>query len=159
MLDTVIDCFVQTLCSGGIDAVKEYPAVRFERKIAPVVSVGAKTGKLSGSGMGEYMGISRDDSREIYAMRLELVLGIDIFSPIGCSDGCIGIFEKISALLPQLPSGLRPSALVCGEVSPDSETRMLRCPCELHCTASLTCEADAERGEFLDFTLKGVLRK
>lgn len=159
MLDTVIGAFIGVLRDSGIDAVREYPGTRLGRKTAPVVCVGAKSGKLSGSGMGEYLGTDRYDGREIYALRLELVLGMDIFAPPGYEGGCLSVFEKISSLLPRLPSGLRPSALVSGEVLPDADTEMLRSGCEMHCTASLLGEADGETGEFLDFKLKGVLKQ
>lgn len=158
MLDTVIGAFVGVLREGGIDALREYPDARLGRKGAPVVCVGAKSGRLSGSGMGEYLGTNQADGRELYALRLELVLGMDIFAPLGWEGGCLSVFEQVSALLPRLPSGLRPSALVSGEVLPDTDTGLLRSRCEMHCTASLVGEADEETGEFLDFELKGVLK-
>lgn len=158
MLDTAIGAFTDVLCGCGIDALREYPATRLGRRETPVVCVGARSGKLSGSGYGEYLGLSQSDGGEIYALRLELVLGLNIFCPPDYEGGCVAVFEKISSVLPQLPSGLKPSALVCGEVEVDSNTGLLRCACELHCTASLICQANEETGEFYDFELKGVLK-
>jgi len=159
MLDTVMDAFTKALRDGGVDALREYPGTRIGRRKMPLVCVGAKSGRLSGSGMGDYLGTDKNGGGEIYALRLELVLGMEIFSPVEYDGGCIAVFEKISAALPQLPSGLKPSALICGEVSPDYDTGMLKCGAELHCTASLVCRAEEETGEFMDFELKGVLKQ
>ena len=158
MLDTIIGALADVLTQGGINAVQEYPGTRPVRRNEPVVCVGVKSGRLTGSGMGEYMGTDKTDGREIYALRLELVIGMDIFAPVDYDGGCISVLEKISSLMPVFPSGIKPSAIVSGEVAPDYDTEMLRCNAELHCTASLTCQTDEETGEFLDFVLKGTVR-
>ena len=158
MLDTIIGALADVLTEGGVNAVREYPGTRPVRRDEPVVCVGVKSGRLTGSGMGEYIGTDKTDGMEIYALRLELVISMDIFAPVDFSGGCISVLEKISSLLPVFPAGIKPAAIVSGEVSPDFDTEMLRCNTELHCTASLTCQADEETGEFLDFKLKGTVR-
>lgn len=159
MLDTVLDAITQTLSDAGIDAVREYPGIRLGRVESPVVCLGARSAKLSGSGMGDYMGLAGQEEREVYALRLELCVGAEIFAPVDYRGGCIGVFEKISTLLPLLPSGIRPTELVCGDTAPDSDTGLLKCGAELHCTAALICELGEETGQFTDFRLKGVLTK
>lgn len=165
MLDTVISALVNILEAGGIRSVEQYPTDRLDPEAGSVVCVGVRSSKLLSSGAGEYLGIREEEngvSAELYGFRLELVLGLDIFSPDREGEGamrCAALFSQISAALSELPSGLKNRGLICGKTAPDSLTEMFHCPCELHCAAYLVCEADEETGEFTDFVLRGVLNK
>ena len=57
----------------------------------PVVAVGLRMGESRGGAMGGYLGEQVDPEtlacREIYGMRLELTLSLDIYSPPGLGAG------------------------------------------------------------------------
>ncbi|HHU21920.1 MAG TPA: hypothetical protein GXZ52_00645 [Clostridiales bacterium] len=161
MLNTVVSALADTLRQAGIEAVCQYHPAPLDNRKGPLVCVGVKSSKLVTSGAGEYLGLRRSEDgsfTEAYGFRLELVLGLDIYSPYdGEPGGCLGCFGEISAALGRMPSGLKIRKLVCGVTAPDRVTEMFRCPCELHCMAYLICGAREETGEFTDFELKGTV--
>ena len=77
--------------------------------------------------MGSYLGERVDPEtqacREIYGMRLELTLSLDIYSPPGLgAAGCDSALETLhQVMLGSLPSGLRPTELRW------EETGLLQC--------------------------------
>ncbi|MGI5935762.1 MAG: hypothetical protein ACOX7I_03005 [Oscillospiraceae bacterium] len=161
MLNTVFSALVDALNRAGVEAVCQYPSAPLDSRKGPLVCVGVKSSKLLSPGAGEYLGLRRNGDgsiTEAYGFRLELVLGLDIYSPHDAEPGgCLRCFGEITMALREMPSGLKVRKLVCGVVSPDRATEMFRCPCELHCMAYLVCSASEETGEFTDFELKGTV--
>lgn len=164
MLDTVAQAVVEALTGAGINAKKQYPLSWLDRGEGPVVCVGIKSAELSASGAGNYLGTKTDsdgNTRELYGVKAETVISMDIYSPAENGDGqaeCLGCFRDMSAALAALPGGVRVNTLVCGQVKPDGVTEMMQCPCQAHCTVFLIGETAEDSTEFLDFTLKGVLK-
>jgi hypothetical protein len=159
MLDTVLDAAAGLLTSAGITAIREYPAAPLEKPDAPVVCVGVKSCSVTPAGWGDYMG-SRENGgavTEVYGVRLELVIGLDIYAP--AAAGCADCFENVSRAFDAAPSGLKIRALVCGETEPDELTELYRCRCEAHCLAVMERTSTDGGTEFTDFVLRGVLNK
>ena len=158
MLDTVLDAVTAMLKNAGVTAVREYPGEILERPAAPTVCVGVKSGKSLPAGMGDYLGTENVNGavREVYGTKLELVVGLDVYSPEAA--GCAACFESISSAFAAPPDGLKLRALVCGETEPDEVTELFRCRCEAHCLAVLTRTVSEDGAEFTDFVLRGVLK-
>lgn len=157
VLEPVLTAVIDALTAAGLDAERQYPAARLGRLTAPKIFAGVQSSTLKGSGYGEYLGIRALDGAEVYGLRLELCLALDIYAPLGAEQDCLQTFEAISSALAGLPSGIRPTVLVCGETVPGPEAGLLQCRAQLHCSAALLCRADEDSGQFHDFELKGVL--
>lgn len=115
--------------------------------------------------MGSYMGqrVNPDtlDCQEVYGMRLELVLSLDIYCPPGEGAGrCDYVLEALhQVMLNGLPSGLRPIELKWEETVWDGDTSMFLRRGSLACGAFFVAETSEEQLELADFILKGVLTK
>ena len=131
----------------------------------PVVAVGLRTGESRGGAMGSYLGERVDPEtqacREIYGMRLELTLSLDIYSPPGLgAAGCDSALETLhQVMLGSLPSGLRPTELRWEETGWDEDTSMFLRRGSLSCTAFFTAQAEEDGTLISDFILKGVVTK
>ena len=131
----------------------------------PVVAVGLRTGESRGGAMGSYLGERVDPEtqacREIYGMRLELTLSLDIYSPPGLgAAGCDSALETLhQVMLGSLPSGLRPTELRWEETGWDEDTSMSLGRGSLSCTAFFTAQAEEDGTLISDFILKGVVTK
>ena len=131
----------------------------------PVVAVGLRMGESRGGAMGGYLGEQVDPDtlacREIYGMRLELTLSLDIYSPPGLgAAGCDSALETLhQVMLSGLPAGLRPAELRWEETVWDEDTAMFVRRGSLSCGAYFTAEASEDGVLLTDFILKGVVRK
>lgn len=131
----------------------------------PVVAVGLRMGESRGGAMGNYLGERVDPEtlscREIYGMRLELTVSLDIYSPpaLGAA-GCDSALETVHhVMLRSLPSGLRPTELKWEETGWDEDTSMFLRRGSLSCSAFFTAQADEDGLLISDFILKGVVTK
>jgi hypothetical protein len=100
-----------------------------------------------------------DTYSEIYGKKLELSLGLSLWSPKTSDQGhekCLALFSQVAEALGSMPEALRVRELCCGETVYDSTAEMFRCDAELKLSAFLTAES-ADDTQFLDFKLKGVL--
>lgn len=165
-LEQVKSALVSALEQAGLPAQAAFPPGWAKRYAGPVVAVGLRTGESRGGAMGSYLGQQVDpdtlSSREIYGMRLELTLSLDIYCPPGKgAAGCDEALEKLhQAMLELLPSGLRPAGLKWEEVRWDEDTAMFLRKGSLSCTAFFTASApDEESLALSDFILKGVVSK
>lgn len=164
-LEQVKDAIAVALKQAGLDARTAYSPGWAGHYSVPVAAVGFRTGESSGAAMGSYLGRQPDKSgeacREIYGMKLELTLSLDLYSPaeVGAA-GCDRALEQIhQAILGGLPTGLKPTEFRWEETAWDEETGMFLRKGSLACLAYFTA-ATTEDGEFLtDFILKGVLTK
>ena len=131
----------------------------------PVVAVGRRRGESRGGALSSYLGQQEDpetrDCREVYGMRMELTLSLDIYCPAGeGASGCEGALEKMhQVLLEGLPSGLRPAELKWEETGWDEDTAMFLLPVSLACGAYFTAAASEDGLLLTDFILKGVVTK
>ncbi len=146
---------VRTACAPGW--ARAYPG--------PVVAVGLRTGESRGGALSSYLGQRVDPatqvSQEVYGMRLELTLSLDIYCPPkDGTEGCDQVLEALhQIMLNGLPSGLRPTELKWEEVVWDEDTAMFLRRGSLGCSAYFTA-ASSEDGLLLsDFILKGVVTK
>lgn len=163
MTETVLSTLTAALTAAGLDAVRAYPATALDRSRGPVVCVGIRENKLLSPGMGDYLGQRSDGGtvRELYGLRAECRISLDVFSPddeTHGAAGCVRCGEAIVSALGDLPAGLRLRSLRFGEAGYDRGSGMFRMTAELNCAAFLTRERDADTGVFTDFTLKGVLK-
>ena len=163
-LEQVKSAVVRALEQSGLAAQAAFPPGWSKRYEGPVVAVGLRTGESRGGAMGSYLGRQVDPdtlvSREIYGMRLELTLSLDIYCPpeMGAA-GCDGALERLhQAMLEGLPSGVRPAELKWDEVRWDEDTAMFLRKGSLSCAAFFTASApDEEALALSDFILKGVV--
>ena len=164
-LEQVKAAIAGALKSAGIAAHTAYTPGWAKAYQEPVVAVGLRTGESKGGALGSYLGqkVNPDtlDCREIYGMRLELVLSLDIYCPPGEGAGrCDNVLEALhQVMLNGLPSGLRPTELKWEETVWDKDTSMFLRRGSLACGAFFLAETAEEPLELTDFILKGVVSK
>ena len=126
----------------------------------PVAAVGLRTGESRGGAMGRYLG-QTPDRREVYGLRLELTLSMDLYSPAELgAPGCDSALETLhQVMLSGLPAGLRPAELRWEETVWDEDTAMFLLPVSLACGAYFTAAASEDGLLLTDFILKGVVTK
>lgn len=163
-LEQVKAAIVRALERAGIAARAAYAPGWAKAYQQPVVAVGLRTGESRGGALGSYLGQREDpltrESRELYGLRLELVLSLDIYCPPGEGAGqCDAVLEGLhQVMLGGLPSGLRPTELKWEEPVWDGDTSMFLRRGSLSCAAFFSAETDPEEGLALtDFILKGVI--
>lgn len=131
----------------------------------PVVAIGLRTGESKGGALGSYLGQKVDPAtlacREVYGMRLDLVLSLDIYCPPGEGAGrCDDVLEGLhQVMLSGLPAGLKPVELKWDETVWDADTSMFLRRGSLACGAFFVAEAAEEELDLTDFILKGVVTK
>ena len=131
----------------------------------PVVAVGLRTGESRGGALSSYLGQRFDPdtqtSQEVYGMRMELTLSLDIYCPPKCGTaGCDNVLERLhQIMLEGLPSGLRPSELKWEEAIWDKDTSMFLRRGSLSCSAYFIAAASEDGAMISDFILKGVVTK
>ena len=164
-LEQVKNAIAAALENSGISARIAYAPGWAGSYQEPVVAVGLGTGESRGGALSNYLGQRTDPdtqtSQEVYGMRLELTLSLDIYCPPQeGAAGCDGVLEKLhQIMLEKLPSGLRPSELKWEEAAWDEDTSMFLRRGSLSCGAYFIAVA-AEDGALLsDFILKGVVTR
>ena len=164
-LEQVKAAIASALENAGIAAHTAYTPGWAKAYQDPVVAVGLRTGESKGGAMGSYMG-QRVDPRtqacqEVYGMRLELVLSLDIYCPPGEGAGrCDSVLERLhQVMLNGLPSGLRPTELKWEETVWDGDASMFLRRGSLACGAFFVAETTDEQLNLTDFILKGVVTK
>jgi len=164
-LEQVKTALADALKNAGIAAHTAYSPGWAKAYQEPVVAVGLRTGESKGGAMGSYMGQRVDPDtlacQEVYGMRLELVLSLDIYCPPGEGAGrCDSVLETLhQVMLNGLPSGLRPTELKWEETVWDGDTSMFLRRGSLACGAFFVAETTEEKLDLTDFILKGVVTK
>lgn len=155
MFDSVIASVITWLTGAGISAVGKFPDTAIGRDTA-VVAVSVKSGVLTSSGAGNYLGIYEYGGtlKEVYGSRAELCFALDIYCP---DSDCTAVFDDIAAEIYGLPDGLKLKCLECGSPEFDTASGMFRLSCSMKCTAILVRTEAEEQGEFTDFVLRGEL--
>lgn len=164
-LEQVKSAITEALRQAGLDAQAAFTPGWAKKYRVPVAAVGLRTGESRGGALGSYLGQRMDPetlgSREIYGIRLELTLSLDIYCPAEAgSAGCDSALETLhQVMLGGLPAGLRPTELRWEETSWDEETSMFLRRGSLSCSAFFTAETSEDGLLLSDFILKGVVRR
>lgn len=163
-----IDSIISAVCSvlsekTGNTSVKIFPAGAKKRYEDPVITVGLKAGSGVSAGFAEYLGERYDERTssyfETYGKRLELTLGIDVYSPNNSNfgaDKCLEIVSVIMGAVPEFQSGIRVKKITCGETGFDMSTGMFLCPVEMECTCVFYAEK-LDDEELTAFRLRGEM--
>ena len=131
----------------------------------PVVAVGLRQGESRGGALSSYLGQRTDPDtqlcQEVYGMRLELTLSLDIYCPPrDGTAGCDSVLEALhQIILEGLPSGLKPMELKWEEAAWDKDTAMFLRRGSLACSAYFVAAASEDGLLLSDFILKGVVTK
>lgn len=164
-LEQVKDAISAALEKAGVRAQNAYAPEWAKAYSEPVVAVGFRTGESRGGALSSYLGQRMDPRtqvcQEVYGMRLELTLSLDIYCPpeAGATGG-EGVLETLhQIMLEGLPTGLRPTELKWEEASWDMDTAMFLRRGSLACSAYFIAAASEDGAVFSDFILKGVVKK
>lgn len=164
-LEQVKGAIAGALEKAGIRARIAYAPGWAKAYEEPVVAVGLRTGESRGGALSSYLGQRIDPdtqaSQEVYGMRLELTLSLDIYCPPGGgTSGCDGVLEALhQIILEELPSGLRPTELKWEEAVWDKDAAMFLRRGSLTCSAYFVAAATEDGLPLSDFILKGVVTK
>ena len=146
-LTQVCKAVVEALKSAGVTALEAFPdsAKRYEGAVA-AVTVGAAEGKTLGfcTYLGEVQDSATGAVRELYGKQLEGNITVDI---------------RAEALLGSLPAGIRPGELRWEALTWERATGMFLRRGNLRCQAVFTAESREDGEGFLDFILKGVMKR
>lgn len=160
MFDSVLDAVVSVLNAEGVPAVRKFPGCILNRNTV-AVAVSLKSGSLTASGCGNYLGVCHDGGiiKELYGTRAELKISIEIYTPAADKHGegeCMRLLESICSCVGDI-QGIKLKGIESRETVYDTEAEMFRCDCTAELTAFLVRESD-ECGGFTDFVLRGELK-
>lgn len=164
-LEQVKNAIAGALESKGILTQIAYAPEWAKAYAEPVVAVGLRTGESRGGALSSYLGQRTDPKtqahQEVYGMRMELTLSLDIYCPPkDGTAGCDSVLEQLhQIMLEGLPSGLRPSELKWEEAVWDEDAAMFLRRGSLACSAYFIAAASEDGAVLSDFILKGVLSK
>lgn len=164
-LEQVKDAVAAALEKANIRTQTAYAPDWAKAYSDPVVAVGLRTGESRGGALSSYLGQrtapKTQTCQEVYGIRLDLTLSLDIYCPP--EEGAAGGERVLEALhqimLEGLPTGLRPTELKWEEAAWDPDTAMFLRRGSLACTAYFIAAASEDGAVFTDFILKGVVRK
>ncbi len=161
-LDELTGLMVSHLTDSGIAAVSAWGDQGRQLGDAPVVSVSLRKCSTGQSGFANYLGEQYNTVtglwEEIYARKVSLTLGLDIYAPVDVGEEAVNAaFDQLVYALTQgAPSGMNLEEISCGETTYDEGERLLKRTVEAG--VSLYLYAVATAGEtFLDFRVKGGL--
>lgn len=164
-LEQVKSAVAAALEKAGIRTRTAYEPGWAKAYLEPVVAIGLRTGESRGGALSSYLGQRFDPNarmtREVYGMRLELTLSLDIYCPPRSgAAGCDSVLEALhQIMLEGLPTGLRPSELKWEEAVWDKDTSMFLRRGSLACSAFFVAAASEDGLLLSDFILKGVVTK
>lgn len=152
MLDGIVDSIVSALTAEGINAVRKYPADKLDCD-KPIVCAALKAVEITASGLGNYIGLCREDGeiKEMYGSRAELELSLEIFCPTpDCNAFAAELVKKLASI-----EALSVKSFNAGKVSFDARSGMFRCECIAKGSACLVRELTDS--EVSDFRLEGEI--
>ena len=161
-LAQVKQAVIEALNRGGVAAIEAFPAERAKAYPGAVaaVSVGAAEGKTLGfcNYLGEIYDEEAGTVRELYGKQLEGEIAVEIRAEraVDCESGCQ---QAAEVLLGGLPGGIRPGELRWEALSWEKSTGMFLRKGFLRCQAVFVAQSGEEGEAFLDFILKGVMKK
>lgn len=162
-LEQVKLAIAKALEKAGISAQTAFAPGWAKACPEPVVAVGLRMGESRGGALNSYLGQRLDPKtqlcQEVYGMRLELTVSLDIYCPPGDGAGrCDSVLEGLhQVMLEGLPAGLRPVELKWEEPAWDEDTSMFLRRGSLRCNAFFTAQASEDGLLLSDFILKGVV--
>ncbi len=164
-LEQVRDALAEALSKAGLAVCPAFSPGWAKQYSTPVAAVGLRTGESRSDAFNSYLGRQFDPetqtTRELYGMRLELTLSLDVYSPpetgaAGC-DQALDILHQV--MLEGLPSGLKPTELRWEETTWDKASSMFLRRGSFSCSAYFVATATEEGAWLTDFILKGVVTK
>lgn len=164
-LEQVRDAVAAALEQAGLAVCPAFSPGWAKRYAVPVAAVGLRSGESRSDAFNSYLGQQLDPDtqapQELYGMRLDMTLSLDIYAPAdsgaaGC-DQALGILHQV--MLEGLPSGLRPTELRWEEAEWDETTAMFLRRGSFSCSAYFVATATEEGVWLTDFILKGVVTK
>lgn len=161
-LTQVRQAVMDALSAAGITALEAFPDSRAKSYsgVVAAVAVGAAEGK--NLGFCNYLGEIYDEEagtvRELYGKQLEGDITVDIRAEraADCESGATSAAE---VLLGGLPAGIRPGELRWEALAWEKATGTFLRRGSLRCQAIFVAESREESGVFLDFILKGVMKR
>lgn len=166
MLEGLIASVSSALNAAGIPAGPAFPNAPVPPEEGAFVRVGVLKAADKSAGLSRYLGLRQDPERgpvEIYGLRCELELSLDVFAPFAAENAaldCVNTFDRAAAAVSAMP-GLYVREFTCGAPEPDAETGAFRLSGGVKCAGLLTV-ADNDGGPetmaFTDFVLRGELQ-
>lgn len=158
MTREVLKAVVTALEQAGVRAVTQYPTAAVDKR-TPTVCVGVRSETLETPSFGQYLGkeVREGLPVELYGVKARLTVSLDLYLPGDRAGECQELFARVCQALTALPSGVKVRKMVRGELAPDRAAEMLRCPCEMECTAYCAGAREEDSGVWLTFELRGVL--
>ena len=163
-LESIRRSMADYLNKRGVAAVTAFPAALRQEREEPVAVVYLRGCRAEQAGFQNYLGerYNRETGRweERYGRRARLTFGLDLYAPEkGDGEAVQAAFDALAgALLLGGPEGLELQSFSCGQTVRDGESRRLKRSVEAVCTAWLCAVSDAG-GAFVDFELRGVMKK
>lgn len=158
-LDELRGLMVDHLRGYGIAAVTAWSGAGRKFGDEPLVSVSLRRCSAGQSGFANYLGEKYNEDtgnwQEIYARKVDVTLGLDIYCPVELGEEAVdAAFDQlVVALTEGAPSGLNLEEISCGETGYSEEGVLKR---SVQAVCALYLYAMAEAGElFLDFKVKG----
>jgi len=159
VLDSVITAAVDVLAAAGLTAGPFYPQTPPGTGVS--VMVGAENVRRRDGGFDRYLGlrpVPGQDSREIYGMRCDLTLRLDIYAPLTESNAamsCLAAFDSAAEALDGAGTfGI--TGLSCGTPEPAPAAGCFHLKAAAECCVLLLREnSGAGETTFTDFVLRG----
>lgn len=161
-LTQVRQAVTDALSAAGITALEAFPDSRAKSYSGAVVAVAVGAAEGKNLGFCNYLGEIYDEEagtvRELYGKQLEGDITVDIRAEraADCESGAASAAE---VLLGGLPAGIRPGELRWEALAWEKATGMFLRRGSLRCQAIFVAESREESGVFLDFILKGVMKR
>ncbi len=162
--DELRGMMVSHLRDCGIGAVSAWGGDDRQFDGQPLVAVSLRNCATGESGFANYLGEQWNEGlqcwEEIYARKVALTFGLDLYGPVELGEAAIlAVFDQIVvALTEQKISGMNLEEVSCGETEYDQGERLLKRRVEVGVTMYLYAVAGAG-ATFLDFKVKGGLLK
>lgn len=163
-LEKIRQMMADYLNGQGVPAVTAWPGQPRQELEQPVVVVSLRGCRAGPASFQNYLGERFDEGtgrwEEKYGKRAQLTFGLDIFAPErGDGEAVQRTFDALAgALILGGPEGIDLQEFSCGQTVRDPESRRLKRPVEASGAAWLCAVTDAG-GAFVDFELRGVVKK
>ena len=161
-LAQVRQAVIDALSGAGMTALEAFPDSRAKAYDGAVAAVAV--GAVEGRNLGfcNYLGEIYDEDagtvRELYGKQLEGDITVDIRAE-RAADCESGVASAAEVLLGELPAGIRPGELRWEALTWEKATGMFLRRGNLRCQAVFVAESREDGEFFLDFILKGVMKR
>lgn len=160
-LNQVRDAVINVLKGAGLAAISAYEGAAREYD-GPVASVDVAAAEGKSVGLSGYLGEKRDEKtgsvRELYGVQMDVTISIGVRA--AKAGDCETAMEVAAGgLLEKLPSGLKLEKMSWNGIAWDKATGMFLRKGSAACRAVFLAEDPGDTGTFLDFILKGSIKK